>query len=118
MPTLILLLLRTSVAASYRELTDASARIPRQTPSSFLKDACLQLHCLARDVLFFRAFAWRGPHRKRSFFYIVVTFLMGVFTGRRIETVVLLLLPVFVAMGMFTGIRHCYRNGPYVTTPT
>jgi hypothetical protein len=31
----------------------------------FVKDACLQLRCLAIDVLLFRAFAWCGPHRKQ-----------------------------------------------------
>jgi hypothetical protein len=35
------------------------------------------------------------------------------FTGRRLETAVLLLLPVFGAVRMFTGIP--LRNGPYVT---
>jgi hypothetical protein len=54
---------------------NSSTRIPQKTPSSFVKDACLQLRCLAIDVLLFRAFAWRGPHRKHSFPYIVVTFL-------------------------------------------
>jgi hypothetical protein len=39
---------------------NSSARIPRKTPSSVVKDACLQLHCLAVDVLLFRAFASAG----------------------------------------------------------
>jgi hypothetical protein len=77
----------------------------------FFKDACLQLRCLATDVLLFRAFAWRWRHRKHSFPYIVVTFLRGeVFTGRRIETAVLLLLPVFVAVRMFTDLPLFLRN--------
>jgi hypothetical protein len=38
-------------------------------------------------------------------FHIVVTFLRGkVFTGRRIETAILLLLPIFGAVRMFTDI--------------
>jgi hypothetical protein len=42
---------------------------------------------------------------KAQFPYIVVTFLRGgVFTGPRIETAVLLLLPVFIAVRMFTDI--------------
>jgi hypothetical protein len=85
------------------------ARTPRKTQSLFVEDACLQLRCLALDVLLFRAFAWCGPHRKHSFPYIV-TFLRGVFTGHRIETVFLLLLPVFVAVRMLTDILR--RNGP------
>jgi hypothetical protein len=67
---------------------NSSARIPRKTPSSFIKDACLELRCLAIDVLLFRAFAWRGPHRKHSFPY-VVTFLRGVsypLLGNDLET--------------------------------
>jgi hypothetical protein len=40
----------------------------------------------------------------------VVTFLRGVFTGVRRETPVLLLLPVFVAVGMFTDIPLLLRN--------
>jgi hypothetical protein len=55
----------------------SSARKPQKTPPSFLKDECLQLSCLVTDVLLFRAFAWRGPHIKHSFPYIVVTFLRG-----------------------------------------
>jgi hypothetical protein len=63
--------------------------------------------CLAIDVLLFRSFAWRRPCRKHRFPYIVDTFLRGwVFTGRRIETAVLLLLSVFVAVRMFTDIYH------------
>jgi hypothetical protein len=54
-----------------------SARTTQKTPSSFVKNACLQFRCLATDVLLFSAFAWRGPHRKRSFPYIVVTFWRG-----------------------------------------
>jgi hypothetical protein len=77
---------------------------PRKTPSCFVKDACLQLRCLAIEVLLFRAFAWLEPHGKHSFTYIVVTFLRGVFTSRRIETELLLLLPIFVAVRMFTDI--------------
>jgi hypothetical protein len=70
----------------------------------FFKNACLQLRYLATDVLLFRVFAWRRPHRKHSFSYIVVKFLRGVLTGRRIETAVLLFLPIFVAVWMFTYI--------------
>jgi hypothetical protein len=70
----------------------------------FVIDVSLQLRCLATDFLLFRAFAWRGSHRKHSFPYIVVTFLRGVFTGRHIETAALLLLPVYVAVRMFTDI--------------
>jgi hypothetical protein len=44
---------------------NCSVRTPRKTPSSSVKDACLQLRCLARDVLLFREFARRGPHRKQ-----------------------------------------------------
>jgi hypothetical protein len=46
---------------------DSSARTPRKMPSYFVKDACLQLRCLAIDVLFFLAFAWRGPTYKTQF---------------------------------------------------
>jgi hypothetical protein len=72
---------------SYRELTrsadclqdNSSTRTLRKTPS-FVKNLCLQLRCLAIDVLLFRAFAWREPHRKHSFPYILVSFLwMGVY---------------------------------------
>jgi hypothetical protein len=42
--------------------------------------------------------------------YIALMFLKGVFTGRRIETAVLLLLPVFVAVKMFTAIPLLLRN--------
>jgi hypothetical protein len=64
----------------------------------------------------FSAFAWSGPHRKHSFPYIVATFLTGVFTGCRIRTAVLLLLPVFVAARMFTDIPLLfYRIGLYIT---
>jgi hypothetical protein len=69
-----------------------------------------QLRFLAVDVLLFSAFAWRGPHRKHSFPYIVITFLRGVFTGRRIEAAVLLMLPVFIAVRMFTDIPLLLRN--------
>jgi hypothetical protein len=52
---------------------------------------------LTTDALLFRAFGWRGLHRTQ--------FLSGgVFSGRRIETAVLLFLPVFVAVRMFTDI--------------
>jgi hypothetical protein len=43
---------------------NSSARTPRKTPPSFVKNACLELRCLAIYVLLLRAFAWRGPHRK------------------------------------------------------
>jgi hypothetical protein len=56
---------------------NSSARTPRKTPSSFVKDACLQLRCLAIYDLLFRGFAWRRQHRKHSYPYIVVTFLKG-----------------------------------------
>jgi hypothetical protein len=36
------------------------ARTPRKTPTSIVKNACLQLRCLATDVLFFRSFATGG----------------------------------------------------------
>jgi hypothetical protein len=51
-----------------------------------------------------------ADHIENSFPYIVVTFLKGVFTSRRIETTVLLLLIVFVAVRMFTDIRLLLRN--------
>jgi hypothetical protein len=99
------------MAISYRELTrradclqdNSSARTPRKPLASFVKDACLQLHCLAVDVLFFCAFAWRGPYRKQFPLYCSEV-LKRVFTGRRIETAVLLLLPVFFAVRIFTDI--------------
>jgi hypothetical protein len=106
------------VAISYPELTrridclqrNSSARTPRKTPSSSVKDACSQLCCLAIDVLLFRKFALGRPYGKHSLHYIVVTFLRGVFTSRRIETTVLLLMPVFVAVKMFTDIPLLLRN--------
>jgi hypothetical protein len=45
----------------------SSARTPRKTPSSFVKGLCLQCRYLATDILLFRAFAWRRPHRKHKF---------------------------------------------------
>jgi hypothetical protein len=54
-------------------------------------------------------FAWRGPHRKHFSLYCCHV-LKEVFTGRRIETAVLLLLPVFVVVRMFTDIRLLLRN--------
>jgi hypothetical protein len=54
---------------------NSSARTPWKTPSSLVKDAYLQLRCLAIDVLLYCAFTWRRSHRKHSFPYIVVTFL-------------------------------------------
>jgi hypothetical protein len=56
--------------ADFRQ-DNSSARTPRKTPPSFVKNACLQLRCLAVDFLF-RAFAWHGPHIKHSFPYIFV----------------------------------------------
>jgi hypothetical protein len=49
---------------------------------------------------------------ENNFPYIIVTFLRGggVFIGRRMETAVLLLLPVFVAVRMFTDIPLLLRN--------
>jgi hypothetical protein len=44
---------------------NSSARTPWKTPPSFVKNACLQLHCLAINVSLFREFAWRWPHRKQ-----------------------------------------------------
>jgi hypothetical protein len=82
---------------------NSSAQTPRKTLSSFVKDAHLQLCCLAKDVLLFRAFALCRPHRKQFPLYCCHV-LRGVFTGRCIETAVLLLLPVFIAMRMFTDI--------------
>jgi hypothetical protein len=67
-----------------------------------VKDACLQLRCLATDILLFRAFASHGPHRKHSFPYIVLT-------GSHIETAVLLL-PLSVAVRMFTDIPPLLHN--------
>jgi hypothetical protein len=64
---------------------NSSARTPRKTRSYFVKDACLQLRCLEIDVLFFRAFAWCGPHRKHNFpLYCCHVLNLGL-TGRRID---------------------------------
>jgi hypothetical protein len=71
---------------------NSSARTHGKHRVLFVKDAYLQLRCVAVDVVLFRAFAWRRPHRKHSFPYIVVTFSTGVFTGSRIKTAILLLL--------------------------
>jgi hypothetical protein len=87
---------------------NTSARAPRKTPPSFVKYACVQLRCLAIDVLLFRAFAWHGPHRKQFSLYCHI--LNGGVTGLRIGTAVLLLLPVFVAVRMFTHIPLLLRN--------
>jgi hypothetical protein len=81
-----------------------SARTTKKTPSSFVKDACLQLCCLATDVLLFRGFAWRGPHRKHSFPYIVVTFWTAVFTGSSS------IVACIVAVRMFMGIPLLLRS--------
>jgi hypothetical protein len=57
---------------------------------------------MAIDVLSMRFLG--VDHIENSFLYIVVTFLKELFTGRRIETAVLLLSPAFVAVRMFTGV--------------
>jgi hypothetical protein len=88
---------------------NSSARTPRITPSSFVKDVCLQLCFLSIDVLLFRAFAWRGQHRKQFSLYCC-HILRGVFTGRHIETAVLLLLSIFVVVRMFTDTPLLLRN--------
>jgi hypothetical protein len=49
-------------------------------------------------------------HIENSFPSIVVTFLREMFTGRRIETAVFLLFPVFVAMKMFADIPLLLRT--------
>jgi hypothetical protein len=50
---------------------------------------------------------------EKNFPYIVVTFLRErLFTGRRIETAVLLLLPVIVAVRMFMGIHLLLQKRP------
>jgi hypothetical protein len=82
---------------------NSTARTPRKTPSFSVKDACLQLRCLATGILLFRAFAWHGLHRKQLPLYCCYI-LKGVFTGHCIATAVLLLLPVFIAVRMFTDI--------------
>jgi hypothetical protein len=58
---------------------NSSARTARKIQSSFDMNACLQLRCLAIDVLSFRAFVRRRPHRKHSFPYIIVMFLGSVY---------------------------------------
>jgi hypothetical protein len=55
--------------------------------------------------------------RKYSFPFIVFTLLRGVFTGRRIETAVLLLLPVFFAVRMFMDILLLLQKRPMCHNP-
>jgi hypothetical protein len=92
-----------------------SARTPRKTPSSFVKDAYLQLRCPAIDFLLFRELLGADRIENTASLVMLSRFKGRVFTGRRIETAVLLLLPVFVIVRMFTAFLYCYRNGPYVT---
>jgi hypothetical protein len=63
---------------------NSSARTPSKTLSYFVENACLQILCLEIDVLFFRTFAWRGPHGKQFSLNCCHVLKRG-FTGRRIK---------------------------------
>jgi hypothetical protein len=108
------------VAISYRELTELVAPIVFKITPLHGPHGKHRLLLLRMRVYSFVAWQYTSycsvhllgaDHIEYSLLCIVVTFLRwGVFAGRRIETVVLLLLPVFVAVRMFTDIPLLLRN--------